>query len=448
MVDSSFSRLLIRAFAENHGDLVALEDQFRRVLGIAILGSMFISFCIALGSPAILSVLAPGLEEQQLTQAASLLRLNIWAFVATAVGGVLGALLLMIGRSAFVNFAQMIRNLAIVIATLLLIFYRSENLLVIVLAGLLGWACGVMSLLFWVRRIYKFYLLPSLRPMDTNTRNLFSGGLIVSAGLLPVQIQGWFLLVMAGLLGQGTIAWLNYSMRLSNLPMALIGVALSMSMAGRFSRQHHSGDESSFSDTLDWTLLVALLLALPAATGMYQLADRLIHGIFEHGQFTSWGTVQTAIALRSQALSMPLLSFNTILMAAAFARKKHRLVVIATTAGAVLTICAAWVGAVWMERGLGAIALAALPGQCVITLVLLRQFKKDGAWSWSKKRTKTTAQIVLACFTMALFLNYLQGWFGEIRTLWALASLIISGVLVYATALLALGVRVRHFIPA
>jgi putative peptidoglycan lipid II flippase len=97
--------------------------------------------------------------------------------------------------------------------------------------------------------------------------------------------------------GEGSVSWLNYAFRLLVLPVGLVGVSLSIAAAPVLSGQAASGDLPALNRTMTSSLILSLLLSIPATFGLIGLSRPIIRLIFEYGRFTAADTRQTADAL-------------------------------------------------------------------------------------------------------------------------------------------------------
>ncbi len=116
-------------------------------------------------------------------------------------------------------------------------------------------------------------------------------------GLSATQINIFINTFFASSCAEGSVAWLNYAFRLLQFPIGVFGVAISiaaMPVVSRYaSQQDHEGLKLAFTSSLVMTLLITI----PASVGLAILAEPIISLIFQHGRFTAYDTSQTAAAL-------------------------------------------------------------------------------------------------------------------------------------------------------
>src|SRR5215217_2754682 len=98
--------------------------------------------------------------------------------------------------------------------------------------------------------------------------------------------------------------WLNNALRQMQLPLGVFGVAVATITLPVVSRIAATGDRSEFGVTLGKALRLAVFLTLPAAVGLYFLANSIIGLIYEHGKVSSTDTLQSGYALQFYALGL------------------------------------------------------------------------------------------------------------------------------------------------
>jgi len=119
--------------------------------------------------------------------------------------------------------------------------------------------------------------------------------------------------------GESAVTWLWAAFRLMQLPIGVFGVAIATVTLPVISRIATDKDTSRFGPTLGRAMRLAIFLTLPAAVGLWFLADAIIGLIYEHGKFVAADTLQTGFALRFYALGLVAYSCIKILAPAFYA---------------------------------------------------------------------------------------------------------------------------------
>lgn len=125
--------------------------------------------------------------------------------------------------------------------------------------------------------------------------------------------------------GAGGVSALYYSMRLIQLPVALIGVALSTALFPTFVKLAVQGKTKDFGERLAQALSLTIFAILPAAVGLAVLAPEFITLLFERGEFSAAESQRTAWCLICYAPSVLFIALNMTLVRSYHAREQTTL---------------------------------------------------------------------------------------------------------------------------
>jgi len=166
------------------------------------------------------------------------------------------------------------------------------------------------------------------------------GRLIVPAivGLSATQINIFVNTNFASQCSEGSVAWLNYAFRLIMFPIGLFGVALAVATLPVAAKQAAQKELKQLGDTIVSSLTLAFALTLPAAVGLWILAEPIIKVIFEHGRFTGFDTLMTAQALKFYAIGLMAYSAVKIIVPIYYALNDTRWPVIGSFATVAINI--------------------------------------------------------------------------------------------------------------
>lgn len=313
---------------------------------------------------------------------------------------------------------------------------------------------GVCQLLFQLPFLAQIKALPRPKwaPKHEGVRRSVRLMLPAIFGSSVAQINVLIGGIIASMLGVGSISYLYFSDRLMEFPLGLFGIALATVTLPYLSRLWSTDAHEEFSQTLDWSLKIALLIAIPAAVGLFTLAEPLVITLFFGGIFDAHAAEMTALALRAYALGLVGFSSVKVLAPAFFAREDTRtpvrIGVISLIINVVLSIAFAWyltrTGFVGPHAGL---AVATSISAVVNAVLLYRGLRRDGIIKHSADWLALLLRMLLANAAMLGVLIYLSrssSWWFDAgvtnRALW-LALSVGAGALVYFLTLLVLGLR-------
>lgn len=242
-------------------------------------------------------------------------------------------------------------------------------------------AGGLATVVFlapgYLRAIGGRAQLQAFWAMDSIHSLAFMVGPLV-LGVAAVQINMLVNTIVASFAEPGAIPYLNYAYRVMHLPLGLIAVTLSTAALPALARSFHADNMAEFTDTLNSAMSYALVLSIPAATGLIILRTDVIGVLYQYGRFTLSDLENTAGALAAYAIGIPAFSMNRVFSAGYYARKDSRTPVkigaVGVLANILLNILALLAGA-----GFVGIAAAASAAGWVQTLLYLARSNRENA---------------------------------------------------------------------
>ena len=218
-----------------------------------------------------------------------------------------GAILNGLGKFLAAAFAPVLLNIATIIVLLGLVLYQSGNpefdaiwVAIGVMAG------GVVQLLLVVWAVNKTGFTPrfSLPRIDSAIRRfwLLAVPAIFAGGITQINI---FVGTIIASQADSAISYLYYADRLYQLPLGIIGIAISVVLLPELARHLKGGRLAEADQSQQSALLISMLLSLPAATALVVLAVPVISVLFERGAFDTQATLATADALIAFAWGLP-----------------------------------------------------------------------------------------------------------------------------------------------
>ncbi len=403
--------------------------------------------------PQLIYALAPGLAEREPVLLAAialgLITFPYLGFIALSafVGGILGSY----GRFWAVAAAPVLLNIlmiAVLASSLLGVIdaptYSTAHLLAwaVSLAGLLQ--LGLVAWQAWRFGVLPRLVRPSLSPSVRRLLSLMAPGLL-GAGI--VQINLVVATQIASTLGAGAVAYLYYADRLSQLPLGVVGVGLSMALLPALSRQLQAGDQQGGAKSYQQTLELGLLFSLPSAIGLILLADPIVLTIFQHGAFSLADAAITADCVAMMAIGIPGMILSRVVVQGFFACEDTRTPAMLAGFTVVVNIIAAF--ALSQTMGVAGVALAPALAAWVNLVVLFLLARKrlslmpDPAF-WGRSARILLASVVMggAIYLYLLTMVPVESWggFSLLEKSLRLAGLVGMGLLIYAVAAFSLKV--------
>ena len=266
--------------------------------------------------PFIIYFLAPGFSDNNLVfeQITSLTRITIIFMPLISIVALLGMATNVYGKFWVLSFTPIILNFCLIISC----FFINDNLsirsLPLAFATVLG---GILQLIFILIMIKKFDVL-KLKILDIkinavkefNEIKLYLK--ITWKKFLPAAFGGGVLqinllvdTILASLLGFGSVSYLYFADRIAQLPLGIIGIALSSALLTSLSKSSAVRDTKQFSKELIISLKIGLFFSIPTTFVFINFSELFIRVLFERGEFSSIETNQTAQALIAYAFGIP-----------------------------------------------------------------------------------------------------------------------------------------------
>jgi putative peptidoglycan lipid II flippase len=288
---------------------------------------------------------------------------------------------------------------------------------------------------------------PRLRPRHPGVRRIATLMLPAILGVSVVQINLLLDTLLASFLETGSVSWLYYADRLVEFPLGIFGISLGIvilpALAGEFAR----GSADTFARNLDWALRWVVLIAAPATVGLMLLAGPMLATLFQRGAFTLADARMAGLALVAYAVGLTGFILVKVLAPGFYARQDTRtpvrIAIIAMGANMVMNLLL-----IFPLAHVG-LALATSLAAYVNAGLLYGGLRRQGVYRPQPGWPAFLVRVALATGALAALLwlgppalPVWGAWGGGERALHLLAW-VGAGMAVYATALLALGLRPR-----
>ncbi|MSO84387.1 MAG: murein biosynthesis integral membrane protein MurJ [Rhodospirillales bacterium] len=286
--------------------------------------------------------------------------------------------------------------------------------------------------------------LRAVRPaLGPKVRLLLRRALPVAVGAGAYQINLAIDMIVASFLPAGSISYLFYADRISQLPLGVVGVAVGTVLLPVLARQLRAGDVASAHASQNRAIEFALLLTLPAAFALVLVAEPVVATLFGRGVFGPAEIQATAAALATYATGLPAYVLARTLTTAFYAREDTatpvKIAVACMAANLVLNLLL--IGPL-LHVGIAlATSISAWLNVALLAGVLVRRGDLVFDARLKARVWRQAAAAGAMAVTLALILPLLASGFsgGEASRALALGLLVAAGLLVYALAAWALG---------
>jgi putative peptidoglycan lipid II flippase len=320
-----------------------------------------------------------------------------------------------------------------------------------------AWAvtgAGVLQLawLYYWTRVEGFrpkLLWPRITP---EVKRLGTIALPAAIGGGAYQINTLVQLYFLNQLADGSVSYMNYADRLNQLPLGIIGIALSTAILPTLSKfvgsKNKEGADRIQSDAIE----LSMLLTIPAAVALAVCAVPFVTMIFQGGRFDLADAAATGQVLAALVLGLPAYVLVKVLVPNFYARSDTKTPVYAAFISLIVFVGLNF--AILTDYGVVGVAYASVIGAWINVAYLYIVLVKRGYYSIPLALVGRIARQLVAAAAMGAALwfarDLLTGWFsaGLFERLGALLVLVGCSAAVYFGVAFAVGAIDRQRLAA
>ncbi|HEY7883571.1 MAG TPA: murein biosynthesis integral membrane protein MurJ [Cellvibrionaceae bacterium] len=456
--EGAFAQAFVPVLSEyrSQGTRAAVKALLDRVAGVLGLVLLLVTVVAVVGATGVAAVFAPGFlrnDPEKFALTVEMIRVTFPYLFLISLTGFTGAILNSYDRFVVPAFTPVFLNITLIVAALVLSPMFATPAI--------GLAWGVL-----IAGVVQFaFQLPFLRPLGLLPRPVVDWShpgvkrilvLMVPAlfGVSVSQINLMLDTVIASLLPDGSISWLYYSERLSDLPLGVFAIAIATVILPNLSRQHVARDPEAFADTLDWAVRLVCLIALPAMVALVILAEPILTALFQYGRTSAHDTAMAAFSLRAYAVGLLAFMLIKVLAPGFYAMQDMkapvRIGIIAMIANMLLNVAFVVPLHFYWQVGHAGLALATSLAAVLNAWLLFWGLKTRHVYRAGKGWRRLWWQMLLANVLLAVLLLGALQWWTDWQTwaawprIWRLMLLCGAGLLIYVVTLWVCGLRLRH----
>ncbi|MEW5922981.1 MAG: murein biosynthesis integral membrane protein MurJ [Candidatus Zixiibacteriota bacterium] len=269
---------------------------------------LIVGVVVAIGiitSPAIVYATAKGFtsDPEKFTLTVNLTRIMFIYLLMVSISAVIMGILNSVGRFGVPALSPALFNIGMILAPLLLYEYFDMPIYTLALGVIVG---GIGQLVFQ---------LPSLLRIGFRFRfiiNFADAGIkriirLISPMILGLSASRLNILIstlLASLLAEGAMSYLNYAYRLMHFPLGVFGVALGTVTLPKVSDDVARNNIGQLVKTFREAIGLTMFLVIPSAVYLAGYGEDLVRLIYQRGAFGPEDTVLTARALYFYAFGL------------------------------------------------------------------------------------------------------------------------------------------------
>ena len=462
--EGAFAQAFVPILGEyrEKGSVAAVRELVSRVAGNLGLTLIFITLVIVVASPLMAAVFAPSWymdNPSKFAATSEMLRITFPYLLFISMTGLAGAVLNSYDRFAVPAFTPLLLNVTLIFAALIGAPLFDQP------AYALAWGvlfAGIIQFIFQLPFLRSIHMLPMPR-VDWQHSGVKKVLALMAPAIFGVSVSQINLLldtVLATFLPTGSVSWLYYSDRLSELPLGVFGIAIATVILPNLSRHHIAQSNQAFSQTLDWALKMILVVAVPAAAALMLLAEPILVTLFYYGEVMTLRDM-TMASLSLEAYAAGLIAFMLIKVLAPgfFARQDMRTPVRIGVIAMALNMLFNLILVIplhkyWQIGHLGLAAATSLSAFINAILLFLSLRKKaiyQPSKGWLKFFIGLMCSVVIMLLVLTQLLNlwggseifYQQSWLQRISTIGLLCG---AGFITFVAGLFLCGFRLSDML--
>ncbi|EGG29794.1 Proposed peptidoglycan lipid II flippase MurJ [Aequoribacter fuscus] len=455
--EGAFAQAFIPVLADYRasGDEQAIQQFINKVTGM--LGGVLIAVTafMMVAAPVVTAIFAPGFvgDSAKFTLTAEMLRITFPYLLFISLTGVAGAILNSYGYFAVPAVTPVLLNICLIGAALVAAPWFEPPIMALAWGVFAAGACQLTLQLPFLSRIQRLPK-PVWDRKDEGVRRVL--WLMVPAlfGVSVSQINLLLDTVLASLLPSGSVSWLYYSDRLTELPLGVFGIAIATVILPNLSDLKAQQNSEQAKRVLDWAVRMVVLIALPATVALWILSEPILITLFQYGAMQEHDIAMATLSMRAYALGLLAFMLIKVLAPGFYAQKDTKtpvkIGVIAMVSNMVLNVAFVFPLMHWYDVGHVGLALATSCSAFINAGLLMRGLRARDLLTWQAGWVKFLVTLILALVLMSAVLLLIPPLMQDFAGLpwWRrsvqLAGLVVAGALSFGIVAYFGGIRLAQ----
>ncbi len=380
----------------------AISFASKSISALAVLLTLFVVL-MEIIMPFIVQIMAPGFSKnpEAFDLAISLSRITFPFLLFISIVSFQSGILNSLGKFAAPAAAPVILNIMMTIAVFIFVPFGLTPAHGISFSVTFAGFLEIIWLAYFLKR-QDVVIRPqaNIRQIlqDSEIKTLFKR---ITPGILGAGIYQINMVVdtiIVSLVGAGAISWLYYANRLQQLPLGVVGAAISVAILPVLSKyiKEDKNDEAKRVQTQ--ACEYGALLAIPSAVALIFLSTPIVNILFEHGKFGRLETEMTSLAVIAYSFGLPSYVLVKALTPNFFARGDTKTPVKYSIIVFIANLCFSLL----LMKPFGHVGVAAATSLAsyVSLYQYLRGLKKRGYWKIDWKLCKEILKISICSLIM------------------------------------------------
>ena len=282
----------------------------RNIFSILLYSLLVFTLFAEIFMPQIIKLIAPGFvaDAEKFSLSIVLSRITFPYLIFISLVSFFSAILNSHNKFAAVSICPIILNITFIIFAIFSGCFKQNIAFVLSYAVCVGGVLQLLWLIFFTLK-NKMLIYPVFPKIDGTTKQFFHNfkNSFISSGIM--QLNSVIDSIFATLILNAQ-SYIYYADRISQLPLALIGTAISIVMLPTLSKKIALQEDST--EIQELTIFSALFLGIPSAIGLFCIADLAIPILFQRGEFILEDSIAVAGILKILSIALPLFILTKI----------------------------------------------------------------------------------------------------------------------------------------
>ena len=169
--------------------------------------------------------------------------------------------------------------------------------------------------------------LPKIKSLTKPSNEIKKFFILLSPAIIgngAYQLNLLIDMILASTLPDGSISFLYYADRVNQLPLGVLGIAISTALLPILSKQVKQNKKQEANQSISKAVKFGIFFAIPAFFGIFILSDEIIKFLFFRGEFDISDVSLTAKALVALSFGLPAFILIKILVVPFFANENTK----------------------------------------------------------------------------------------------------------------------------
>ncbi len=427
---------------------------FSNIFSILLVFLFIFIILVEIFMPLFIRLIAPGFysNSDKFMLSIDLSRLSFPFVLFICLTSLMGAYLNTLGKFASMAVTPIILNITLIFV--LLIFFKNEDKVLISNSLSLSLSIAGIIQAIWMyynlrknnSGLYLNFSFNKLFKKNRENQKFFKLLFPAILGNGAYQLNLLIDMILASTLPDGSISYLYYADRVNQLPLGVLGIAISTALLPLLSSQIKKNQLQEANESISKAVKFGILFSIPAFFGILIFSNEIISFLFFRGAFEYTDVGLTATALVALSFGLPAFIMIKILVVPFFANEDTKTPIKISLACMLINLILNLI--LIRDFYHVGLAISTSASAWINTFLLFYILKKRNNFSFDKSIIKVCLKVFTSSITMSILTIQIHKMFlinlseySFFNTNFALVVCIIFGIIIYIATLYILGIK-------